>query len=317
MTIQNTISTPLQASTDATVNITTCNIPITAIDPPMRTDITPIHTPTTVWNIPALRDQSNTDAQLAIILERVCRYFYGRVDTNDIQALSFGLHHLFCYTAKLYQNVLPELTFYAIQARQSEDILITYGIWDQLQAIDGLFKRIESHCHLLTSTIPTILDALEHTCRAQSSLTSTTCAQSTQSSQEDSVQRQAHFATTQENTLAHLNAQLRIWQQSNEQRLIFAQQFADQPTVRPALAQVDTALNILQEHTNAIFSRIVPDFLSLGVSDDETTTVLLLDLIQKADELQFYMGTQLEPFCTLLQPQQTRSLVHTSSVFSG
>lgn len=290
MNTQSTINITLQAPTDAVTSITTINIPITAIDPPTETNITPIDNSTTIWSTPSLRDQSSDGAKLAIFFETLCSYFHGCVDANDIQTLTFCLHHLFYCSSRLYQSILPDLTANTGQAR---DIVITYCIWDQLQVIESLFERIESLCHLLNCTIPTILATLENTCRARGSFIPAT--------QEDNAQPPEYPATTQKHALVQLNEQLHTWQQSNAQRLIFVHQFADLPTVMPTLVQVDTAFNILQQHTSAIYGKIIPHFLSLVTTDDETATLLLLDLMQKADELQFYMRVQLKPLYILLR----------------
>jgi len=305
MHTQDTISTTLQAPTDAIASIATCNIPTTAIDPPTGIDITPIDNLATAWSIPAPQDQSTDGAELAIIFESVYTYFHGRVDPNDIQALTFCLRHLFCCSAKLYQNILPDLTANTSQqtgqAVQERDVLTTFCIWDQLQAIESLFERIESLCHLLNTMIPTILQTLENTCRARIWLVPATKVQISQPAQEDNRQPQEHLTTTQEIALAQLHKRLRIWQQSNAQRLIFVRQFADLQTVTPTLTETDTAFDLLQRHTSAIFGKILPHFLSLAATDDETATILLLDLMQKADELQFYMRAQLEPLYLLFQ----------------
>ncbi|HEY4035075.1 MAG TPA: hypothetical protein VGL94_14030 [Ktedonobacteraceae bacterium] len=290
MNTQNTINITLQAPTDAIASITTINIPITTIDPPTETDITPIHNTTTAWSTPSPQDQSCDGAKLAIFFETLCSYFHGCVDANDIQTLTFCLRHLFYCSARLYQNILPDLT---ANTRQARDIVITYCIWDQLQAIESLFERIKSLCHLLNCTIPAILVTLENTSRTRGSLIPTT--------QEVNAQLPEHPATIQDHALAQLNEQLHSWQQSNAQRLIFVDQFADLPTVMPTLEQADTALNILQQHTSAIFGKIIPHFLSLVATDDETAILLLLDLMQKADELQFYMRVQLERLYILLR----------------
>jgi len=290
MNTQNTINNTLQAPTDAIASITTINIPITAIDPPTEMDITPIPKTTTAWSTPSPQDQSSDSAKLAIFFETLCSYFHGCIDANDIQILTFCLSHLFYCSARLYQNILPDLTANTNQAR---DIVITYCIWDQLQTIESLFERIESLCHLLNCTIPTILATLESSSRTRGSLIPTI--------QEINAQQPEHPATIQDHALAQLNEQLNSWQQSNTQRLIFVDQFADLPTAMPTLIQTDIALNILQQHSSAIFGRIIPHFLSLVATDDETATLLLLDLMQKADDLQFYMRVQLEPLYILLR----------------
>src|SRR6266487_6511363 len=48
-------------------------------------------------------------AGLSIILGQMVAYFSGRAHVDDMDVLSFSLHHLFCHLDYLYHTVLPEL----------------------------------------------------------------------------------------------------------------------------------------------------------------------------------------------------------------
>src|SRR5947209_2180387 len=49
-------------------------------------------------------------AGLAIVLGQLVAYFSGRADVDDLDVLSFSLHHLFCRVHFLYQEALPNLS---------------------------------------------------------------------------------------------------------------------------------------------------------------------------------------------------------------
>src|SRR5438067_10775226 len=46
---------------------------------------------------------------LAVILGQLVAYFYNRAHIDDLDVLSFSLHHLFCRIDHLYETALPRL----------------------------------------------------------------------------------------------------------------------------------------------------------------------------------------------------------------
>src|SRR5581483_9746857 len=86
---------------------------------------------------------------LAIILGQLVTYFTNRAHIDDLDVLSFSLHHLFCRVDFLYNTALPELASWttATRARPTQpDARTRQQIWTHLQTINRALDRMEPLC---------------------------------------------------------------------------------------------------------------------------------------------------------------------------
>src|SRR5438067_2484203 len=118
---------------------------------------------TTADNQSIAEEYASGAAGLSIILGQIVGYFSGRAHVDDLDVLSFSLHHLFCHIDYLYHTVLPELfvTPTGIQLDQTlvAELLQRQHLWSQLRTIKHSISRMEPLCNLLSDAISCILDA--------------------------------------------------------------------------------------------------------------------------------------------------------------
>ena len=101
---------------------------------------------------------------LAIILGQLVAYFTNRAQIDDLDVLSFSLHHLFCRVDFLYNSALPTLASWtaATQGRSAQPEARQH-IWTQLQTINRTLDRMEPLCHLLSDSTECILENFDMT----------------------------------------------------------------------------------------------------------------------------------------------------------
>ncbi len=224
---------------------------------------------------------------LRLLLERLPEYFTGRAERDDIETLVFCLRHLYTCIDTLSQHTLPRLTRATGEQKQAATSIVAYrhAVWVQLQAMLLLLERIESHCHLLLSTVVSVLGVLDTT-------------------EDGAFSTETHVGTEQwQRAYEVLSAALRAWQGQHKTTLCFHTTFARVVGAASAesLAQMDTALTLLFDGANAIFGDIIPDVQLVAQGDDEVVATLLFDLMQQNDLLLIQIGKLIEPLQQLIK----------------
>ena len=107
-------------------------------------------------------------AGLAVLLGYLVAYLSNRVDVDDLDVLSFSLHHLFCGFNSLYHTALPALAASlaptsnstgVIEAQESQSAYHPQT-WIQLQTLKQTIRRMQPLCQLLSYTGERILGSL-------------------------------------------------------------------------------------------------------------------------------------------------------------
>ena len=104
-------------------------------------------------------------AALAMMLGQLVGYFSGKADADDLDVLSFSLHHLFCRLDLLFRGALPAL----MQLPKPDERPIETSpaacprqqYWKQLHIINRALDRMEPLCQLLSDATECILDAFD------------------------------------------------------------------------------------------------------------------------------------------------------------
>jgi hypothetical protein len=253
---------------------------------------------------------------LAMVLERMRRCFWDRMPHQHIEVLSLCLCNIFTNVDELYRVLLPELTT-NLQANPilSEDPITEghYCIWNLLQDIESALEQLDPLANLLINTITAIIEALDRSCSIYGA------ARSKQrllldGEDEESTKLLTAISTAQISdttcyywmqAIRSLTDQLQHWQDCNQTRCSFAQEFALFASMLPTLGQLDSMLDLIVTTMQTIFGQLLPAFHTIARGDDETATTLLLDIMQKIDLILLTLNTQVEPLYIL-----TREYVH-------
>jgi hypothetical protein len=251
---------------------------------------------------PATReDQYVESVELTIVLARLNGYCNGQVSANDLEILGFSLHHLFYSINALYREVLPDLTAAGQPSPECQDdiddLLRLHRIWTRLQMVRHLLGKIAPLCHLLNNTITCILDTLD--VPLDDSYPHPALEIPTQFSQEylHSMEGQDEWERMVTLLAEHVND----WQRCYEQRLFFGTCFAHLKPVIPSLPQVDIAFASLLDAASSIFSDILLDFHAISDGDAIAVATVLLDLMQKIDQILIQIDVLSEPLHALLK----------------
>lgn len=120
------------------------------------------------------QEQEDTDgtAGLAVLLGYLVAYLCSKVDVDDLDVLSFSLHHLFCCVDSLYRTALPSLAT-SLAPNQTDAGVIEHEeneregesayrpqTWIQLQALKQTIRRMQPLCQLLNDAGERILGSL-------------------------------------------------------------------------------------------------------------------------------------------------------------
>lgn len=193
----------------------------------------------------------------------------------------------------LYCVQLPELAAYTSQQAEqilgSERLRERQSIWTCLRTITRLLEQTESFCQLANSFVYRMLEALDgngdvESKQAVAGKHGSGCGQRLAFSQEE-----------WEHGYAILLELFKAWRCYQGRGQIFIAQFVDFIDDIPALAQVDSAFELLLDHSCSIFGNILPDLHS---HSDEAIAILLLDMMQKIDLLLW----QIDILLTVLHP---------------
>lgn len=244
------------------------------------------------------------EAGLAVILGQVVAYFSGRADVDDMDVLSFSLHHLFCRVDYLYRNALPELLHSPISTTNElspkDNLLQRQFLWSKLRAIQHTINRMEPLSNLLNDATKCILDALD---MMSGNITS---AENTISLLQTAGEDEWNWlqALSQEHwnqALRALTESLSYWQQSYSRLARLTNYFAGVVPTTSLLIQLDEVFNAVLASSNAIFGDILPGFQAISSGDDVAVATLLFDLMQQADQLLAQFDLALEPLHTLIE----------------
>ena len=233
---------------------------------------------------------------LAIILGQLVAYFTNRAQIDDLDVLSFSLHHLFCRVDFLYTNALPALASWTatIQGRPvSPDA--RQHIWTQLQTINRTLDRMEPLCHLLSDSAECILESFD--------LTSAMIPlpQEEEEANNEKGWLQLTDPERWEQAFSAVTQHLLSWQQNHTALPAFTSQFARLLPTIPTLPELDDAFATILDNAGAIFGDILPGFRALLASDESMVAALLYDLMQQSDQLLLKFETTLEPMTALIK----------------
>ncbi len=286
---------PEQAKEDQTVSLhVPANQPLTTADSDSVDSIESEH-PTSVRMIGV--------AGLAVLLGQIATYFNGRADGDDIDILSFSLHHLFCRVDGLYRTALPDLLDTGIEAGPEQSaassVQDNYQLWLKLRAIKGALNQIEPLCHLLNTATERMLDSLDLTAIvvAEGEDTLPRLSMSGSASQWLQSLNQERW----EHALSALTESLSLWQESYSQLAPFVEHFTHTATRTPTLEQLDETFSIILDCAGAIFGDIVPGFQAISANDDAAVCTLLFDLMQQSDQLQMHSDRLVGPLQSLIE----------------
>jgi len=240
---------------------------------------------------------------LAIILGQLVAYFTNRAHIDDLDVLSFSLHHLFCRVDFLYNKALPALASWTAttQARPTQpDARQRQHIWTQLQTINRVLDRMEPLCHLLSDSTECILESFDLT----SDMIPLPDDEKTQEREEANSEKdwlQIVDPERWEQAFSAVTQHLLSWQQHHTTLPAFVSQFARLLPTIPALAELDAAFATILDNAGAIFGDILPGFRAILSSDESMVAAMLYDLMQQSDQLLVKFETTLEPMNALIK----------------
>ena len=240
---------------------------------------------------------------LAIILGQLVAYFTNRAHIDDLDVLSFSLHHMFCRVDYLYNNTLPALASWTAttQARFSlPDARLRQSIWTQLQTINRALDRMEPLCHLLSDATECILESFDLT----SDLIPLPDNENTQEQEEASNEKgwlQIVDPERWEQAFSAVTQHLLSWQEHHSTLLPFSTQFAHMLPTTSTLPELDIAFATILDNAGAIYGDILPGFRAILAADESMVAALLYDLMQQSDQLLVKFETTLEPMNALIK----------------
>ena len=233
---------------------------------------------------------------LAIILGQLVAYFTNRAQIDDLDVLSFSLHHLFCRVDFLYTNALPALAGWTAAAQErTVPPEARQHIWTQLQTINRTLDRMEPLCHLLSDSTECILESFDLTSEM------IPLPHEEEESSDEKGWLQITDPERWEQAFSAITQHLLSWQQSHTSLPAFTSQFARLHPTIPALSELDDAFATILDNAGAIFGDILPAFRALLSSDESMVAALLYDLMQQSDQLLVKFETTLEPMTALIK----------------
>ncbi len=249
---------------------------------------------------------------LAVILGQLVAYFHTRAHIDDLDVLSFSLHHLFCRIDFLYGRALPTLiTLTKANAQDKpalafhQDVRRRQQIWAQLHTINRALDRMEPLCHLLSDATECILERFDASSEivAFSELDAEleTAAAHQGKHDDDLHPFQLIDARRWEQAFTAVSQCLMLWQEHYSALTPFATQFAHLLPSITALPEMDAAFATILDSAGAIFGDILPGFRAILQEDEAMTAALLYDLMQQSDQLLMKFDTTLEPMNMLIK----------------
>lgn len=265
----------------------------------------------------AIKDGETPEAspELAITLKQIETYFTKQTRTDDLEALSFSLRHLFSRVDFLYRHALPGLEDRVSHAQKQggnlhQETLQRQRIWLQLQTINRTLDRMAPLCHLLSDTIECLLDTLDdeeiwlRTFDEEDTVLLEQVKIPATREIEDTTQEQEIDVISLERWDKAVNVlmdQLLLWQELHHRLTPFPQQFSRSQPPDCNLNELDTAFTMLLDSAGAIFGDILPNFRLFKPEDREEIGALLFDLMQQSDQMLMQFEVTLEPLARLLR----------------
>jgi hypothetical protein len=266
---------------------------------------------------PAQRDnQGETFADLKVLLDKFQTYFAGRSQVSDLPMVLFGLKHLFSSMHTLCTILLPQITHEALQiipynnehATQGEKS--AYALWLLLQSCIELLLKIEPLCQLVQNALIDMLETLDMTC----SIRDLASLQDTDEMIQVGYSAKRHctyIVTGDHDRWQHAITRIRkgitTWRIDTLERLTHLRQEMSkcedaehEKTLLESVAVINRMCNACIESSGAIFGDILPDLQVIAPSDDEGAAIILLDLMQRLDQLVIHVGGIVEPLHLLL-----------------
>lgn len=255
---------------------------------------------------------------LAVILSQMVAYFHRRANIDDLDVLSFSLHHLFCRIDFLYAIALPRLAALALaetdtpgqegmpfsqqqkQKNHAQYVRHREQIWTQLQTINRTLDRMEPMCHLLSDATECILERFDASLDMIGFLEEEPGIRD-KGAEPDDDDFQIIDAERWDHALGAITRSLLSWQAQYSKLTPFTTQFAPLLQAIPALSEIDAALATILDSAGAIFGDILPGFRAMLESDEAMITALLYDLMQQSDQLLMKFDTTLEPMNMLIK----------------
>lgn len=210
---------------------------------------------------------------------------------EEWETFNFCLRQFLSNIDMLYRVRLPELAAYTSQqveqTSRSEKLNECRYIWTCLRAIVRLLELAEPFSKIINSSAYCMLEVLD--------VDSDVEAEQVASGKDRNTggKRLACSQEEWEYGCAAVFELLKAWRRYQDRCQIFIVQFADFIDDIPGVLQVDSAFNLLLDHSCSIFGDILPKFHSGGDSD-EVIAALLLDMMQKTDLLLWQIDILLE-----------------------
>ena len=242
---------------------------------------------------------------LAIILGQLVTYFTNRARIDDLDVLSFSLHHLFCRVDFLYNNALPALIDWMATTRTrptQPDARQRQHIWTQLQTINRALDRMEPLCHLLSDATECILESFDLT-SDMIPLTDPDNEHTQELGEASSGKGWLQIVDPErwEQAFSAITQHLLSWQEQHSTSPAFSATFAHLLPTISTLPELDSAFATILDNAGAIFGDILPGFRAILSADESMVAALLYDLMQQSDQLLVKFETTLEPMNALIK----------------
>jgi hypothetical protein len=265
---------------------------------------------------------------LAVILGQLVAYFHNRAHIDDLDVLSFSLHHLFCRIDYLYETALPRLAG-LVQSEAGTGMTGAMGatgqagshylphaqhvrhrqqVWTQLQTINRTLDRMEPICHLLSDATECILERFDASTDMIGFLEAEAGDEkqdrTTGTDDEEDVMNLVLAMTDAgrwDHAFAAIAGSLLSWQEQYSKLSPFTTHFAPLLQAIPLLPEIDAALATILDSAGAIFGDILPGFRAILDCDEAMIAALLYDLMQQSDHLLVKFDTTLEPMNMLIK----------------
>ena len=266
------------------------------------------------------QDQGEMGVELQVLLDKFQDYFAGRSQVPDVPIVLFGLRHLFSSMHTLYTILLPEITREAIQIIPSHENTAkgggensensAYALWLLLQYGIELLLKIEPLCQLVQNALIAMLETLDATCSIRNLANLQDTDEMIQVAY--SAKRHCTYIVSRDQdhwqwAITRVRKGITDWRKNTLERLTrLRQEAAKSAHEENALAFLESIAvinrlgNACIESSGAIFGDILPDLHILVPGDDEAAAIVLLDLMQRLDQLVMQVGRIVQPLHAIL-----------------
>jgi hypothetical protein len=230
--------------------------------------------------------QPTMPTDIAALITQICHSIDPRIQTNDRDILCFCLHHLFLSIDNLSHITYSTLNEQVLSVDASspapvQDLRRHHSIWTRLQAIKQVLERMKSLCQLLNDASRSMLSSLD--------TRTISLSPSTPGSPEEAAPASA-IQPSAEQFQDALTPVLDTWRQclTRQPQHTFHHHFAHllatsaAISTAPTLARIDNAFSLLFKSACLLFSDTLP---TLNTAGQEAAAALLLDLMQKVDQM--------------------------------